>query len=291
MDAFDECNYPFYIYPRFMSCGYKDLTTYRSEVARLKLFLDQYKPGAGEIFHLTIGASMEEIINNCMSSGEIEQHRQLFPIQLERYIRDNPDSKVSIIIVSPNITFSDRYYKDPLFIKMTPELGWEKNMRHYKSTTFNVEVNIFCTMFPHEEIRRNTKYIEHYRQIKIEDHQKEFKISDITQTQNDVKFIESFYERLDLIANKVAIMGGLSVCLSFAVFNNRGEFRNLNDFVMFDEIKKVFGRKGNRMLLCEWEYDMKNYEMNVYKMMHIYDYSVGFPLYNSTKEGLEISFI
>jgi len=118
-------NNPYIIYPGFPFSGYKDLVSYNNELNKLHYILDVNDIIEDEVVFMVIGAVMEELYSNL--DEDIGDHwRQLFPYFLEKFIDDNMDKKISIIIVSPNKHFSCDLFKEPLFIKKTRyKYGWD----------------------------------------------------------------------------------------------------------------------------------------------------------------------
>ena len=269
--------FPFYLYPNFFGSGYKDFKTYREEVLRLYHFIETYKAGFGDLLKFNIGAPFEE---ECSQHYFEEAHyMQLFSSQLKHFIRSRDSSnKVTIVIISPNKSFSDKHYKTPKFIEYTDEeFNWEKSNKFYKSHGHNVDINIFCCPMPHNDLgrgRRNAE-LEHMKRIKIDDAQKEFTIADITQTDSDVEFIDRFYDILKKVLVEVVELGGIVDCSSFAVFNNGGQYRHINNYIMFSEVRNLFNGdfikiEGTnqiilKIILSEWVFEKYNYKMNIHK--------------------------
>lgn len=281
-------NNPFFTYPQFPMHGYYEFDVYRKEVIRLYEFIktlststptptptptpapEKSKPDTHTLIHLCIGAVMEEV--SCEKEYSNYNHwRQLFPQWIEDYLFTNSTTvkhkNVKIIIVSPNVTFSDKTFKDPAFISKTEELfAWKKiGLKSYTSTLHNVTVDIFCTPFPHEERRRNQEHMERLSKGK-EDPVICSALANIVQTDEDVKFVAEFYATLskyfDLVTGSSSSKGKV-VCSSYAVFNEDAHFRIFNVFSLFSEICTLFPKQSLNRLLCRWFFATYNTSMIV----------------------------
>ena len=107
-------NYPAFLYPGAIFSGYEDFDFYRSESLRL---LDYFNtpPEKNCLYQIIIGSAMEEYYNYMKRPIDL-QYRQLFPIHIENFIDTYPNNNVKIIIISPDVFFSDDKYVEPTFI-------------------------------------------------------------------------------------------------------------------------------------------------------------------------------
>jgi hypothetical protein len=205
------------------------------------------------LFHLTIGAAMEEHQKLAGRSEYDFQWQQLFPFHIRRFIKENPRHKRKIIhfIVSPNEHFamSDDI---PFFVQKTPEFEWEIVGKTYYSKKFNYEVHIFCTMMPTIDLR-NGKILD---QLEKFSHLKDL-VGIYRQTIFDREFTEKFYDSIDNMIGQIIKHNGIATCFSFAVFNASGNNEKLKNFVMFPEITKIFD--GHMCILAEWTYRVTCY--------------------------------
>jgi len=146
----DKLNYPWVLYPKFPISGYFDVFSYKTELVRLynelNILIEKIKSPI--LFHLTIGAAMEEyIIGN--NSDYTFQWRQLFPIHLEKFASENHDIQIIHFIISPNESFSDEKYLTPKFVSKSKKIKFiETNKREFVSTSHNIITKIFYTMMP-----------------------------------------------------------------------------------------------------------------------------------------------
>lgn len=91
-------------------------------------------------------------------------------------------------------------------------------------------------------------------------------INNYKQSIEDNIFTNKFYVNLNTLFNNITLNKGFITCFSFAVFNKLTKNGNLNNYVMFEEIKKLFdaNMKKTQKLLSEWEYIDDNYTMIPY---------------------------
>lgn len=255
---------PYFAYPGTPLRGYHDLNLYNEELKRLYTFLNDCKTKPKTNVHICIGAAMEEVINHD-SYEEHYQWKQLFPDHLQNFILDNKESDTYLIIISPNDTFSDDNYKDPVFISRTNEIfDWTKvENRKYTSTKYNVTVNIFCTMMPHDDSTRNKLLMTQLKQKK-ELHKHFYWLDQLEQTQYDLEFTNIFYKVFGKFLDSVNDNYGIISCFSFAVFNEATVFRKYNNYAMFSEIKKLFPDNVANRLLLEWCFRIDSTEMKFF---------------------------
>lgn len=65
-------------------------------------------------------------------------------------------------------------------------------------------------------------------------------INNYKQSIEDNIFTNKFYVNLNTLFNKITLNKGFITCFSFAVFNKLTKNGNLNNYIMFGEIKKLF---------------------------------------------------
>ncbi len=255
---------PYFAYPGTPFRGYHNFKLYNKELKRLYTFLDDCDMKPKTNVYICIGAAMEEVIGH-NSYEKHYQWKQLFPDHLQNFILNNKDSDTQLIIISPNDTFSDDNYKDPVFISRTDELfDWTKiENRKYTSTKYNVTVNIFCTMMPHDDSTRNKLLMT---QLKRKKELCEYFswLSQLEQTRDDLEFTNIFYKVFGKFLDSVNNNHGIISCFSFAVFNEVTEFRKYNNYAMFSEIKKLFSDDATNRLLLEWCFRVDSTEMKFF---------------------------
>lgn len=266
-----KLNYPYYLYPGSPCSGYFEIGTYNKELMRLNNEIINLsdsilgsKQSSNILFHLTIGAAMEEVLleykNSSLNIDPSEfQWQQLLPDHIRRAVNDGIN--VIHFIVSPNMSFSDDKFIEPRFIKNTQEYSWEKDDNKtyiaYKSNCKYI-VMIFNTMIPSIDNRNSQicdRLRKHFSEIGSGD-----VINEYVQTDNDRLFVSQFYKNLDKLVSTINNDGGIVTCFSFAVFNAETDRRRLRNYIMFPEIMKLFSRHS-RNLLAEWTYYHDNYLM------------------------------
>lgn len=268
-------NYPWYTYPNIVSSPYKNFEDYRRETTRLFDFIKHLSTShiSGTLLHLTIGAAMEEYLNQCATdraefiSIKNYQWRQLFPFWLQLYIESNPTSPVEIIIVSPNKQFGDEMFYTPLlFINETQhEMQWQQKtkLEYFSSKYPNVHVNVFYTFFPHQ-CHKNNKTIQWYTNRTIPlDSCVENIINECTQKRVDVDFIKEFYNELENLFQTITkTNGGFVSCYSFAVFNTYTSNSSVCNYAMFAKVLSILKEilPDNRFAY-EWYYSETCYCM------------------------------
>jgi hypothetical protein len=221
-------SFPYYLYPGTPTSGYFDTDIYNNDLCCLHSeLLNLNTSHETFLFHVTIGAPMEELFNICEKYKNIYdfQWQQLLPDHIIKALKNN--IKVIHFIVSPNETFSPYDFKDPLFIQKTPDFDWELcGDREYISKKYNYTVRIFCTMMP--TIDCNNK----------------------RQTDFDIYFVTNFYVDFRNTIKKIIKNNGECTCFSFAVFNMNTKNNIIQKYSMFEEIKEVY----ENSLLAEWIY-------------------------------------
>jgi len=260
-------NFPYYVYPGTpFSGGYTNTTLYNSELLRLRDTLTILSgPLDGTLLHLTIGAAMEEYLQNEGGSHETLQWQwqQLFPFHLRQYLSSG--KPVRHIIISPNKTFEPESFVEPLFIKYTDsEYKWKLcGDRHYCSTTYDCHVYIFCTMMPHNDSRNEDIMMKlrvlHSRMTGLGECEL-FMPDTYLQTKYDRIFIDDFYSKLRTLVT-LHIVTGFMTCFSFAVFNQSSDRSCISNFAMFSEIMSLV-IDSHKCVIAEWSYVPTNYIVN-----------------------------
>jgi hypothetical protein len=262
-----ETNFPFWAYPRFPCAGYLDVEEYNKELKKLidyvKKLKTRFNEGKKVLVHITIGAAMEEYKVDCNEDIGI-QWQQLFPIHLQNIVNHDYDTKIYHIIISPNKSFSQKRFITPSFIENTSEHEWNMtDDRLYTNKENSIEVAIFYTPMPSID-DRNKKIIDRIVKTDI-DHVVPVEL--YMQTDNDIKFVNNFYHELNIMMNELQVVNGICTCFSFAVFNSQTDKGGVNNYTMFEMIKKLF--EGNysvtNRILAEWLYTPTCHVMLPYK--------------------------
>lgn len=258
-----KLSYPWYTYPNSFCSPYYELELYKSETIRLHNFLKNYNINHNKktLFHLTIGAAMEELIHEKRDkmnkyTTKLLQWRQLFPVHIENFIFEESEKrKVNIVVVSPNKGFEKDDYKPSFIDKTNDDFLWKRTGKlQYVSNVYNITINIFCTLFPHND-PKNKMIIKKIKRAPINIKPQLLKY---IQTKEDRIFVKEFYETLNSVFDNISsnvdnINNGFVTCFSFAVFNTQTAFSGICEYEMFSEIIKSFEDDENR-LLAEWTY-------------------------------------
>lgn len=258
--------YPFFWYPFTPACEYDDYPTYINQINKLYNLiptlnseLESRTNQSKIIFHLTIGASMEELASKGTNIHSM-QWQQLFPAHLEKAHDDGYD--ITHIIISPNEHFNPSNYIEPKFIKETNYFEWklcrDQGYTSYTSSDSRFRVYIFCTPMP-TVCRVNEQNIR--KLLSSPDSFIRELGRNLVQTQVDKDFIGRFYLNLRNLANKIRNLGGLFTCFSFAVFKNMPGY---DEYRMFPEIINLFPLGSSNRLLAEWVYIDDSYYLRRY---------------------------
>lgn len=256
----NNLSFPYYTYPGIPCSGYQDIKNYNRELYRLKneiikLNEIQYQP---ILFHLTIGAAMEELLHIDLNDEYRFQWQQLFPNHIMNALKN--DTKVVHFIVSPNKNFSADNFIEPYFIKNTPEFEWELiEDRKYISHKYSYTVMIFYTMIPTVDTR-NEKICNIMHSYL---HDMDYIINTFVQTKLDITFTKQFWNDLDNLITNINKYGGIVTCFSFAVFNADTNNSTIRNYDMFPEIMYIFN-KHSINLLAEWIFYPCNYLVYLY---------------------------
>lgn len=258
---------PYFAYPGAPIKGYHEFEEYNKELKRFYNFITDFMTHSKEKVnvHINIGAAMEEVPDH--SHYEKYDHwMQLFPYHLQTFIlgEGNMNIETHIIIVSPNESFSNERYEDPVFIKKTNEIfDWiKKENKKYISSKYPVTINIFQTMFPHNDQQRNKILMDFISKRRHELIEYVPWIDNLEQTSNDVSFIEEFYKQFGKFLDHINDNKGIVICFSFAVFNEVTDYKIHNNYAMISEIKRFFTVDNfNKRMLFEWKFRFDSTEM------------------------------
>lgn len=231
--------FPFFRYPNYEVCPYQDVNNYKENVVRLYEEIVKLENTAPKntVFHLTIGACMEEYMTKFGVNENIkEQWRQLLPHHIQS-VTETYKSNIVHFIVAPIKSFS-KEFKEPLFVSQTPEYDWhytnDKGVHTYVSEKNNITVKIFYTMMP--------------------------SISKMS-TANDKRFVREFYKTLEETVKSIKQRNGFCSCFSFAVFRNDSVHSRYNNFGLFTKIKLI-----SFNILGEWDYNNEeSHKIKMYK--------------------------
>lgn len=297
MEAIPILHNPYFIYPGSPFKGYHNFKLYNSEIIRLVEYINNLisNPQHECLFHLCIGASFEEIADSedySATYNKFSQWRQLFPDHVESFIVEQKQP-VRICIVSPNKTFEPEQFKEPLFIKYTNELfNWERvNNMSYISKLHNVTIDIFCTMFPHNDNERNNKIMNYIKRENLVNMISW--VMDLEQTEYDINFITMFYKKMEMLFDAISEHNGIITCFSFAVFNENTEYNKFNEYEMFSELKNLFKITDNNRILCRWIFNFESQTMlcHMNKLFKNIIYVNGFEYLGKSKLESYIGFV
>lgn len=259
-----ELNYPYCVYPGYPFCGYTDTVEYNKNLTIIFNLLKTLneKNKLNTLFHLTIGACMEEYFKIC-SEKELNQFgfhwMQLFPHHLKAHALAG--GKVINVIISPTESFKDENWIEPTFVKHTPEFCWDTSDHScIKSTKYDVIVYIFCTMMPSID-KKNQQKIQILNSTMSNDKNIATYVKHITQTVKDIEFVQDFYYRLQTLKEQILNTGGIFTCFSFAVFEITTQKKKYNNFSMFYEITSLFSKYSQNSLLAEWFFTLGSYTL------------------------------
>jgi hypothetical protein len=120
--------------------------------------------------------------------------------------------------------------------------------------------------------KNNIKIINKMKELNYNDYNK-FK-----QTDEDISFINNFYDILDKTMRYITYTGSIITCFSFAVFDEDSDYSTIMEYAMFPEIKTLF-KKYNKNLLAEWIfrpscYVLKMFDDEKYKHKKISEYII-----------------
>ena len=257
LDNLNCLNYPFYLYPRYPFSGYFETEEYIKNLLMLDEEIDNFAKYLLDhqmqiLFHITIGACMEEyLLSNSVSPNIYDfQWQQLCPEHLRYHAKNG--NKVIHYIISPNASFEQFKFINPMFVSKCDEFEWKveknKNKITIYSPIYDFTTYIFCTMMPSNDID-NLKKINILKLNNIVNSEQLIKIK---QTNFDKLFIKNFYDKLNNLSNIIKKYNGTFTCFSFAVFNEKNtNNKSYNNFEMFKEITQIEWNNQN-MLLGRW---------------------------------------
>lgn len=262
----ERLSFPYYTYPGIPCCGYHDIERYNPELLRLYDSLENIISDPPSVFHLTIGAAMEEFQKLAYDKKCDYQWQQLFPFHIRNFLMNGNKYKKKVIhfIVSPNEHFSSAIDDIPFFVMRTPEFEWEIMGKSYISKKYNYEVHIFCTMIPTIDMRNETilkSFEGHSSQSVLQ------AVQNFRQTEYDRIFVGMFNSVLEKAIESVTINNGVVTCFSFAVFNQQSDRSVIRDYQMFPEIKRIFDSHPHSFL-AEWIFRKHQYTLKLAKYAH-----------------------
>ncbi len=252
---------PYYCYPRYPICGYKDIEMYNSELMRLNREIVELSSlmHSNMLFHMSIGSAYEEYHDSTKETIEY-QWQQLCPVHVREAVLKHIKTVHFIISPSEHINFD----REPSFISKTPEFDWEHPDPHtYKSRTYDFVVKTFYCPMP-SKCKQYDVILE-----KLKSRPEFASVSDmvVRQTHGDVEFIDSFYTNLSYLFNNVVASDGWVSCFSFAVFNEDSDNYKYNHYQLFSEIVKLFPEddwNSTRRLLARWIFRINDCQMYVF---------------------------
>lgn len=290
-ELLESLNYPFYLYPGYPCSGYFDVTNYKQNLITLyekmnDIIIIIQSHNSQMLFHLTIGACMEEYMfiesatvgtattttanpNPPIDRTYEFQWQQLCPEHLR--VHAKLGKKVVHFIVSPNKSFSPDKFTMPIFVSKTKDFNWElsfeNNIAILKSKTYDFTTYIFYSMMPTIDVR-NAKAVSYFKKVPHDspipmpiaiDNTTSGTSCVIEQTENDKKFVIKFYQRLKSMFNTITLGGGTITCFSFAVFCETSEKNRYNDFTMFKELPLMIDWSKPNMFLGRWMFHIGSY--------------------------------
>lgn len=265
-------NFPYFWYPKMPFSGYMDVDNYNSNLIKLQNSLIELQHiNEPILFHITIGAAMEEIMKKYNNYTNTHHWMQLFPHHIINAYKNN--IKVIHFIICPNSDFRD-HTNAPIFISKTMKIhNWtfDNTTECYKSDDGLIIVKIFYTMMPTVD-KRNETILREY-ESKFSHIKKYYDNTNVPtmyipntykQTQYDISFTLNFYNELKKTIINVKNQSGFTTCFSFAVFNTEtANYSAVSSYGMFAEIVSTFVNNDilyeNSCLLAEWTYNYKNY--------------------------------
>lgn len=262
MSEDNSLNHPWTIYEKEATSAYTKYDIYYSELHRLSNFVSELgfnitnlKENEYQLTNFIIGTPMEYgLIKKICSAYYIFQWQQLFPKHINDFIEQysTTDNKVNIniVIISPDDIFMDECYNEPLFTSMCEDYHFEKiRNREYICTSGNtiIKVDIFTCPFPQLETRKDV--IRRINQF-VKNDLCETLISDYSPTENDIKFIDNFYFKMDAIASNA---------LSNLIINSYATFRNVcgyENYGLFPSLLELANKY--KIIATEWTFQEDN---------------------------------
>ena len=255
-----KLTHPWFIYPGYPVKGYNKFDKYKRESLRLYYDINNYEPKQNTLFHIVIGAAMEEYYNvskHHHDTSDLDfQWRQLFPYWLEHHLNNYPTNPINIIIISPNDDFDvdSKNFNVPRLIENTNNIyKWKHTDKtQWTSSICNLTVDIYNTMMIHYDKEWLSKYSGYMKKQKLI---KEilFDIEEIHVSQEDKQFVDDFYDSFKTFITNVICNNGVVTCNSFAVFNISTFNRSISNYKMFSEIIDIFNAfSKNKVMLSEW---------------------------------------
>lgn len=255
-------NHPWSLYLREPLSSYTRYSVYHSELLRLFEFVKKINYNVSnlgesqvQLTNFIIGTAMEDALHKKHCSSEyLFQWQQLFPVHIKEFIEYNQnldnDINIDIIIISPDDIFMDDSYVEPLFTSNCEKFKFLKIMnRKYICSMDNLTINVDIFTCPFPQLEKNEKLIHKYTTfIK---NIPNFELDTMAPSDNDIKFISSFYEIIDLIAsNPLSNM----IINSYATFRNVREYDNYGLFPSLLDIANKY-----KIIATEWGFSENNF--------------------------------
>jgi hypothetical protein len=261
-DPVFQLNHPWKIYLREPLSSYTRYSTYHSELTRLLEFVDRLNfnihnlaESQVQLTNFIIGTPMEDALHKKVCSLEfLFQWQQLFPTHIKKFIdyysKFDNEININIIIISPDEIFMDEDYKEPLFTTCSKHFKFIKiaNREYiYSKDKVTIKVDIFTCPFP--QLETNTNIIQRYNAFikKIPD----YELESLAPTDNDIKFINIFYESLGSIA---ACPASNMIINSYVTFKNVTGYENYGLFPSLLELANKY-----KIIATEWTFLENNF--------------------------------
>lgn len=264
-----ELNHPFYIYPNAIMSEYNEYDTYRNELHKLDKYLSDLimfieslinninNTDPNFLLLINIGSTMEDAIHNSNTDlSNLFQYQQLFPAFIDEFIKNKKGKKIiQIITISPDRIFNPDYnLYEPLFTKYSEYDFVKKSINEYECIDKDliIKVNIFNCPVPC--IDNRMKVINHYNKMLdylLKDNCTNlYNITTFKQSENDLIFINKFYEKIDKIFNFNNYNNINILVNSLVSFKNLYGFsENYNMFPIFLELSNKYN-----IIATEWNY-------------------------------------
>ncbi len=280
-----ELNHPYFVYPNGPLCEYTEFKFYNSEAKRLLVHLEELvkkisseksNPNNQLSFYtlnsIILGSAMEQSIRTGNSEPDtFYQWQQLFPSYINNFISAyKPVSTnklfVNLIIISPDIFFSDEKYRDPIFIDC---VGYEfkkiSNRKYiYHESNLKINIDIFNCPFVSTDTRDYVKKISELLINKPEI----FNCKDLEsyiQTDNDKYFISRLYNTMELLFKQTDYYSTSTIINSWATFKNLVGY---SGFGMFKKLLDLCNEYN--IMATEWSFVDKVFTTQIISMFHIY---------------------
>lgn len=233
-----KLSFPFFLYPGTPCAGYWS-SEFIPELFRLRDSIQNIRNEPNILFHLTIGSPMEE----AYFSNEM---RTTYSFQMYQIVPDHLFRTAQMGIRTINFVVCPNVITQPMFMKLSKDfLKYDDKLYIHK--TLPIEIYIFNTMMPTNDIKSNKIFFE---RSKIKPPPSDIDLNKYRQTQTDLKFISEFYDTLRETILYITDNGGFCSCFSFAVFNAGSIYSGISKYRMFKEVELCYDTQG--ALIREW---------------------------------------